>query len=199
MTDISVLFNDKDKLRIENKLKTVGALSAPYIINSFRRGLLEVEGALKKNISGPILKVRSGLLRNSIGSYSFGRQNEIVGRVGSGVRSGQPVKYASILETGGIIKPVRAKMLAIPIGAALTPAGVARFTPNDIRRNSFIKRSKNNNLLIFMKEGKKIIPVFVLKNQVKIPAFKYLSKSLAQSKSAALNKIEQGIDEVLKR
>lgn len=194
---ISVNFSDADRKRIEKKLSTVGALKSPQIITAFRRGLLGIESTLKKNVSGPILHVRSGHLRNSIGSYVFGRQDEIVGRVGSGVRTGQPVKYANILEKGGIIKPVRAKMLAIPIGTALTPAGVPRFTPNDLRGESFIARSRNNNLIIFRKSGKNILPMFVLKKQVKIPAFYYLSKSLTQSKGAAVQDIESGIDAIL--
>ena len=195
--EITAQFTPAEKKRIEDKLQKIGALKAPMIITAFNRGLLQIENQIKKNASGPILHVRSGRLRSSIGSYTFGSDKELVGRVGSGQRTGQPVKYAGILETGGTIRPVKAKMLAIPLKAALTSAGVPRYTPREVP-NSFIMRTKNGNLMIFAKSGKKrITPMFVLKNSVKIPAFKYLSKSLTQSKAAAVKEIEQGINNVL--
>lgn len=193
---IRVNFSQSDVDRIQGKLAAISALKSPQIVGAFRRGLLAIEDKLKQNTSGPILKVRSGRLRNSIGSFTFGRDKELVGRVGSGVRTGEPVKYASILERGGVITAKNGKMLAIPIGAALTPAGVERFRPNDIRGRSFIMR-KNGRAIIFLKQGKRALPVFVLKRSVKIPAFHYLSRSLAQSQSQALADIESGIDAIL--
>ena len=194
---ITAEFSAADKKRIQDKLDKVGAVQTPSIIIAFRRGLLEIENKVKENASGPIIHVRSGRLRSSIGSYTFGSDKELVGRVGSGQRTGQPVKYAGILETGGTIRPVKAKMLAIPLKAALTSAGVPRYTPREVP-NSFIMRTKNGNLMIFAKSGKKrITPMFALVKSAKIPAFKYLSKSLTQSKAAAVKEIEQGINNVL--
>jgi hypothetical protein len=108
--------------------------------------------------------------------------------------------YANILEDGGVIRPVVAKMLAIPIGKALTPAGVARFKPREIISeggydNSFIRRSKAGNLILFGASGKNITPLFVLKDSVTIPAFRYMATTVEQTQGQVVNDIVNKIKE----
>jgi len=75
--------------------------------------------------------------------------------------------YAPIHHYGGIIRPKNAKKLTIPIG----------LTKNERRRgmkardfeNTFVRKSKAGNLLIFQIQETKIRPLFLLVDKVKIP------------------------------
>lgn len=99
-------------------------------------------------------------------------------------------KQARIQEKGGVVRPVNSKYLAIPIGGAVTPAGVAKGSPRDFK-DTIVARSKAGNLIIFQKLGKtksgkqrtrrfvragsdtaersSVIPLFLLKKEVTIP------------------------------
>ena len=109
---------------------------------------------------------RTGQLRRTIGMKLLPQGSDAykleVGTTGS--------KYARILEKGGVIRPVRKKMLTIPL------PGVKGWARN--YDNTFIQRSRKGNLLIFQKVGKGIKPLFVLKDRVRIPAFMWMEKSL---------------------
>jgi len=91
--------------------------------------------------------------------------------------------YAGIQETGGRVKPRRRKYLAIPLKAAQTKARdvsgkfigtIAGQTQPSLYgvKGLFVIKSKKGNLLLVKRKSKKggIIPLFVLKKSVKIPA-----------------------------
>ena len=80
------------------------------------------------------------------------------------------VPYAKIQETGGTIKPKSAKMLAIPLPAAMTSDGVSMLRSPRDWPNTFVRKSKAGNLIIFMKLGDRIVPLYLLKPSVTIPA-----------------------------
>lgn len=82
----------------------------------------------------------------------------------------------SIHETGGTIRAKRG-MLTIPLPAALNSRGVA---PPFARQwqNTFVARSKKGNLLIFQRRGVEIVPLYVLKPSVYIPARLGMEKEL---------------------
>ena len=86
------------------------------------------------------------------------------------------VKYARILEKGGTIRPTRKQYLTVPLGRT---KGSASDYPD-----AFIIKSKKGNLLIVEKVGKRqrLKPLFVLKKQVRIPAFHWLEKSVRDRK-----------------
>lgn len=107
------------------------------------------------------LKVRTGRLRNSIvaiPNYSRGS-----------VSFGVGVVYGKIHELGGIVKPKNAKYLWIPTQANRTRAGVAKLLPKDVVGQGFVRKN-----VFFMKDGKGIRPMFVLKTEVKLPARYYM-------------------------
>ena len=56
------------------------------------------------------------------------------------VEFGFNIRYARIRNQGGIIKPVRARMLAIPLGPVKTPRGDARYASPREQRDLFIIR-----------------------------------------------------------
>lgn len=98
---------------------------------AIRASLVEVGGRgqrlLKDGfLSGNRLAVRSGDLRNSIGMVVTDDPPTMEMAVGKA--RGKNLKYAAILEDGGIITPKKGKYLAIPVrgGPATTAAGVTK-------------------------------------------------------------------------
>lgn len=101
------------------------------------------------------------------------------------------------------IRPINAKMLAIPLPPAKTAAGAARYkSPLDVPDLHFI-RSKAGNLLLakFKGKGSKrgIIPWFVLKKQVMIPARVHLRDILTIKKAEISQGIQDAIPNAIKR
>ncbi len=79
--------------------------------------------------------------------------------IGGGV-----VKYAALQEYGGVVKPTRAKFLAIPLEAAKTAAGVSRYvSPRDLS-DTFIRGG-----IIYQNQDGKAVPMFALRKSVRIP------------------------------
>jgi hypothetical protein len=88
------------------------------------------------------------------------------------IRPGTDAKtlaYARVHEHRGttIIKPKRAKYLAIPLDDAKTARGVARGGPRDFA-DTFVKRSKAGNLVIYQDRADQIVPLFVLVRSVRV-------------------------------
>ena len=74
----------------------------------------------------------------------------------------------SVHEDGAVIRK-KGKMLAIPLPDALDSRGRPLKRGPRAWRDTFVARSKKGNLLIFQKRGREIVPLYVLKDQVKIP------------------------------
>jgi hypothetical protein len=127
------------------------------------------------------LRARTGRLKSSTRAKKARiMANKIVG----GIQFGTAYASLHIGKKGQktVIRPKTGKFLAIPLTAAKTAAGAASGKPLDksVFGETFIKRSKKGNLIIFGKrvaqKGKsigqtkgKIVPLFVLKTQVTIP------------------------------
>lgn len=145
---------------------------------------------IKARLSGrPGLNRVTGAL---IRSFRVGRspKGEPLDRIVSWLASRS--RYASIHETGGTIRPKRRRALAIPLPAALTGAGAVkgeavRVMPEtqkvggvtfrkgerSLRARTdliYIKRLGGKSPLLVKKVGDRIIPMYVLKSSVKIPA-----------------------------
>jgi hypothetical protein len=82
-----------------------------------------------------------------------------------------------IHEYGGTMTSSGGKMLTIPLPAALSQSGTS---PPFARqwRNTFVATSRKGNLIIFQRRGREIVPLYVLKDQVKIPARLGMAKEL---------------------
>jgi hypothetical protein len=111
------------------------------------------------------LSIRSGdSIKSIVASVSvegstFG---DIVGHIG-----GDP--FLSVHEFGATIH-AKDKLLTIPLPAALNDHGIPLKKSAREWQNTFVARSKKGNLLIFQKVGTAIIPLYVLKTSVVIPA-----------------------------
>lgn len=186
--DIKKVFNKIDPTRQDSVAKTMMT----------KVGLL-MERSLKGNLSGRILKRRTGYLAGSITSNVKNSEGNWKTTVGSGVRTGKRAVYANILEKGGTIKPNKSKFLAIPLRAALTGAGAPRKSGPRQWANTFVRRSHGGNLIIFQANGKgKIIPLYVLKKSVRIPGKDYMGKSLQETTESILRVMNNEVSEGLK-
>lgn len=76
--------------------------------------------------------------------------------------------YLRTHEHGATIRPKKAKYLAIPLPEALDADGTPKVASPRQWKNTFVKQSKNGNLLIFQKRGRHIVPLYVLKREVRI-------------------------------
>lgn len=96
---------------------------------------------------------------------------------------GFPVKsWAGVHEYGATIKTKRAKYLTVPLPAALTSKGVPKKKGARDWQNTFVAKSKRGNLIIFQRRGKKkLIPLYVLKKRVRIPARMGLGPTLQKA------------------
>lgn len=86
--------------------------------------------------------------------------------------------YLRIQEFGGTIRPKNSKYLTIPLGEALNADGTPKKKSAREWNNTFVAMSKAGNLIIFQKRGRQIVPLYVLKKQVTIPARLGMGKAL---------------------
>ena len=199
MIEITIKKEDID--RIVAKVKKLRPEQRnPVFRNAWERATLFMEGRLKYNVSGPILKVRSGQLRNSIQSKIDYQNGKIRSIIGSGARTGKRVPYANIHETGGIIRPRNAKALAIPFPFAQAKSGAGNVSARGLFKQYpgrvFIAKG-----VIWLQRGKtdkSIVPMFSLVQSVKIPARHYISRTVSQYGGNVVKIVERWIDQTIK-
>ena len=153
-----------------------GFARAATALSADMRGYLDaVALALAKRHSTPwpngttdkTLSMRSGNLIRAIKSSVAVKGTTVANLEGT---IGAKVPYAAIQEFGGVIKPKTAKYLAIPLKAALDERGIPKKRSPREWEHTFVAMSKNGNLIIFQRRGTQIIPLYVLKSSVTIPA-----------------------------
>lgn len=113
------------------------------------------------------LQRRSGAslaaMAQSIRVSGSGSIDTVAGQISSG--------FWAIHETGGTVRPTRSKYLTIPLPGALNSDGTPIRATARAWENTFVARSKRGNLLIFQKRGGRgIVPLYLLKESVTIPA-----------------------------
>lgn len=130
------------------------------------------------------LSTRSGNLiatiRNSVRVYGS-TLNDIGGSISAPF-------YARIHETGGTISAKNVKYLTIPLPAALNANGTPIKRSARDWENTFILKSKRGNLLIMQRNGKDLIPLYVLKTEVQIPARLHMADTINSGKGYFVDK-----------
>jgi hypothetical protein len=135
----------------------------------------------------PLARRSGDLARSVVGGADRGTTGLPEIRVG--VFQGPSLRYAGILERGGVIKPKTAKALAIPMDRARTATGVARYeSPKDYPRPlTFIRfKGKGRRIIGALYETEELAKtravglrglqaVYLLATSVRIPAFRWLS------------------------
>lgn len=165
------------------RFASLGAETRARLRQALQFLALRLRAAVRTQYDIAGLHVRTGAMKSSVQVLPMEEDAaSITARVGIG--GGLP--YPPIHEYGGTIRPVNAQMLAIPIGEALTGAGVARFGPRDIEAagydSSFVVKaeySHGGQAIIYGKRGGEIVPLFVLVSSVTIPARPFARPALA--------------------
>lgn len=160
------------------------------------RGSLILESHIRaQKLSGQSLRVRSGRLRSSITHRIAKENNDLVARVGTNVI------YAKIHEYGGTIKPKHAQHLTIPLDAAMTPSGVARYKARDLISQPSIggfKRTFFRNKVLFgVKHNGRVVPVFALKKSVTIKEKRFMRDSLKEKARQIILEVFNSIRDAL--
>lgn len=150
---------------------------------SVRVGSLEALALFRRKVTGAVLKVRSGAYRDATTSSPPAKDG--AGWMATvGVKDGPAAPYAKIHETGGTIR-AKKKYLTIPVGEALTPAGVPRFDgPLDPALDSrdvfwiFPKGKKPR--VVESDENDELTTLFIAVPEVRIPARRPLGTTLEE-------------------
>lgn len=159
----------------------------------FEAGILAGKVVKETLSGGEGLNRRTGNLARS----TVGRAVRISGvpAMRIGVFRGPSLAYAGIHESGGEIKPKKAKALAIPVGEAVDPSGVERFGgprnfPGELRFLPF-RRGIAVGKLIDEKDAKKLEArdkspyeaqaLYLLLKKVRIPASHWLSNPVTKA------------------
>ncbi len=204
MTKLSMTINKADMKRITDKLKRMDPKKRNSTIHrAFVLASLKVEASLKRNISGKMLKVQTGRLRNSIESRTEGIGEGIQSIIGSGARTGKRLPYANIHEDGGIIKPKKGKYLTIPIETNRRQDGLAKNSAREIidRFDTFLIPSRKGKVLMAKEKGsqERPKPMFAFVDEVTIKRTNYLSKTLKQNTREVIDIILRGVEEGLRK
>jgi hypothetical protein len=142
------------KAQLENYLKGISALM-----------LKNHSGAWPSGTTGSTLSRRSGKALQSIQDsvkVTGNTFDDVQGQIGG-------IFYLKIQEYGGTITPKKSQYLTVPLQAALDGAGIPlRASARDWDK-TFVIKSKSGNLLICRREGRQIVPLYVLVRQVTIP------------------------------
>jgi hypothetical protein len=146
----------------------------------------------QKGFKRKTLQKRSGRGLQSI-------KNFLVNRQGDGVTGHMRLnKYMTMHEHGGWIRAKKGKYLTIPLDAALNANGTPKKRNARAWQNTFVRKSKKGNLIIFQKRGKRIVPLYVLKEKVRIPARLGLRVELRKGRAPMRKAIIQRIKLMVK-
>lgn len=173
---------ERGLMAFANDLNKSPQLAVPILRTELYKYLKRIETALRKKHGSPwpatgsdSLSKRSGKSLESIGAsiaVSGASINSVVGKIGG-------ADHLSIHEDGGTVKAKNKSYLAIPLAAALDSNGVPKKTSPRDWTNTFVKRSKKGNLIIFQKVGTSLTPLYVLKKTVYIKPRLGMAKALA--------------------
>lgn len=95
-----------------------------------------------------------------------------------GFRDGPVRSYAKTIEYGATFTPSK-KLLAIPVGEALTSAGVARYrSPLDVTNGFWAPMRGGTSVGFFARVGKRLQLLFVGRKRVEVKPFRPLGRSL---------------------
>lgn len=143
------------------------------------------------------LQSRTSMLRKSLGHRIEG---ETLSDLSLSVYS-SGIKYARIQEYGGEVRPIKAKWLTIPLDAALGARGIPKRSGPRAYDDGFFFTSKKGSLIFAVSKvvgrGKNkrtdIVPLYVLKKSVTIPARFGLRQTWADLESERREKLQNAL------
>lgn len=216
MADFTLKVEIKDNVR-----QVLGPLVGRAVELSVGEVARALQREIVRNVSGRILRVRSRALRDS-----WSQQPIIQGSGESTIATIRSIKapHAAIHEWGHEnLRAIRAKHLAIPLDAMRTPAGQARGTAREVIANpgaygypggTFTRkgiifgklgRTEKGSLRTRKAKGgahagekRNFVPLFVLKESVRIPARRYITMAIEQTESKASRVINAAVIDAIR-
>jgi hypothetical protein len=179
--------------QMASEMRADGAKFAGAFSRGLHKGVQDAASRVgEQYLSGQSLKARTGNLRKAVQGWMESDFDGVVG-----VAPGSAVsKYAWLLgDETKVIRPVKSKYLAIPIGENLTGSGVPRFTsPRQVEDGFFIR--KNGQLLFGRKNGKKgkFRALFTLVTEVTVIGSEALYDGVYDSIDGITETINQELD-----
>ncbi len=166
--------------------------AAAIVLNETKKGF--ARGGRPGKSDPNKITSRSGKLAQSLGSSKAEQKGGAV-QVRVGYREGVVSRYAKIHEKKGTttITPKRAKVLAIPLPAAMTPGGSPRFGSPRQASGFWVTTKKGN--LVFLEKSTGL-PLFVGKKSVKVHGRRPLGKAFERTAERRLNIIRSEIERV---
>lgn len=160
--------------------------AGPALASVLRQTLDQVSDAIKAKHGNPwnggVVNGSQNLQsRSGVGLRSIERSIRVMLGKGENLVAGQiSAGKLSFHETGGVIKATRSQYLTIPLPAAMDGRGVPLKRRARDWDNTFVKRSKKGNLLIFrsIPGSNQITPLYILKTSVYIPARLRMGKEI---------------------
>ncbi len=155
---------------------------------------IKMQGHVRtEHLSGQTLQRRTGAGSRAIFYRVDAGENAVTTTVGADLSK---AKYMRAQEMGATIRAIRSRYLTVPLEAAKTAGGVARFTARDVisepGRYGFTGTFFRDHVL-FGKRGKTIVPLFALKASITLKPTGYLTKSLGELQAWAVAKAHEGI------
>lgn len=147
----------------------------------------DLNKAVQRNLNGAVLKRRTGALARQTTTVVTQDATSITATVQS------TSAHSTIHEFGGTIRARTGSYLTVPLPAAKDSRGVAR--PIRSFSNTFFQRSRKGNLILFrnlgaVRTGAGIEPLFVLKEQVKIPRRPWARPALEETFPILLDRLD---------
>jgi hypothetical protein len=144
--------------------------------------------------------VRTGALRAALSARVDAAPRTVKGTLGylsgdlayAGVQEGWPDGRA-----GTTIRPKNAQYLTIPLPGALTASGVPRGRARDFD-NTFFARSRGGRLILFQRQGKTIVPLFLLVKEVYVPARPALRPTMDRYVPLIIDDLTKGATQLLR-
>ena len=165
-------------------LKTIPKTFNRYNLNvALTKWEQDIDSKIVPNISGKIIDRRTGQMARGLSWANA----EVSGKGDAVLTLKSTSPQALLLEhgtaglPGGVLRPKTAKFLTIPLPAAMTAGGVLKKSAREWD-NTFIRKSKKGNLIIFQTVGKgKIMPLFLLRKSIKMEPKRWFSISVDEA------------------
>jgi len=190
-----------------------GAVAAlnKHIEDSYKR----IPDTLRNELGRYLKRVQSELVSKHSAPYSGARGGDSLSRRSGGglrsimesikVQSGSEIQdvsgriggnyYMRVHEYGATITPRTAKYLTIPMPAALDARGIPKKRSAREWSNTFVAPTKSG-LMIFQKRASRIVPLYLLKKSVKIPARLGMYDKLGDMGGYLLSNVIKEVDKI---
>lgn len=165
----------------------------------------EVQTSVVLNLQGRVLRVRSGTL---VGAWaSAGRRVDVRGDEARLTFGPGSVPYAAIHEYGGTVRGN--PNLTIPLDEAKMASGAARYSARRVISDpsvggfagTFFRKTRSGNVILFGNPGgrrARPVPLFVLKDSVRIPPRRYVSLAMQQTAAKVPEIVNRAIGEAVR-